>query len=170
MKPRLVSEADAAAYVGLDVAAFSARVAAGTLPAPLPDFGLYDLRAIDAALDDLSAQRSEDAETLRADAPLDDYSPQNVFLVPHELAERWGIDVTTLANLRARGEGVPYTKPTGTVLYRLSDVLEAERVAKITVGQLGFRWSALHDSLKSFAGLSLAGRLDLLRHCKKTMR
>lgn len=171
MNPRLVSEADAAAYVSLDIATFRRMVTAGVLPAQLPDFGLYDLRAIDAAIDRLSEQRAEDAETRTAAPlpPLDDYSPQNVFLVPRELSERWGVSEGVLANLRANGEGIPYTKPTGSVLYRLSDVLTAEAEAK-DIGYLGFRWAWLHKILKSCPGITSGQSIELLRHFKRTMR
>ena len=52
--PRLVTERVAAFTVGLDVATFRAWVKCGRLPPPVPDVGLYDLKAVDAALDRVS--------------------------------------------------------------------------------------------------------------------
>ena len=51
---RLVSEKAAADYVGLPVSTFRAWVTAGKLPVAIPDCGLYDVRALDAAVDRLS--------------------------------------------------------------------------------------------------------------------
>jgi hypothetical protein len=52
--PRLVSEGQAAAAIGLELATFRAWVADGQLPHPLPDCGRYDLKAIHLALDRMS--------------------------------------------------------------------------------------------------------------------
>jgi hypothetical protein len=52
--PRLVSEGQAAAAIGLEIATFHAWVADGRLPRPLPDCGKYDLKAIHLALDRMS--------------------------------------------------------------------------------------------------------------------
>jgi hypothetical protein len=52
--PRLVSEGQAAAAIGLELATFRAWVADGQLPDPLPDCGKYDLKAIHLALDRMS--------------------------------------------------------------------------------------------------------------------
>lgn len=51
---RLVGEAIAAKRVGLPLATFRNWVALGRLPRPLPDCGMFDMKAIDAALDRLS--------------------------------------------------------------------------------------------------------------------
>ena len=48
---RLASEKKAAEEIGLDVATFRTWVECGRLPKPLPDIGLFDLKAIDKALD-----------------------------------------------------------------------------------------------------------------------
>jgi hypothetical protein len=47
------------------------------------------------------------------------------FLTPNELVERWSgrINVRTLANWRSTGNGAPFTKIGGAVLYRI-DMLE----------------------------------------------
>jgi hypothetical protein len=57
-RSRLVAEKAAAAYVGLDLATFRHWVTRGRLPKPILDCGLYDLHAIDAALDRISGIKS----------------------------------------------------------------------------------------------------------------
>jgi hypothetical protein len=52
--PRLMTGAQAAEYCELVPATFSAWVAAGRLPPPLPGTRRWDRRGIDAALDKLS--------------------------------------------------------------------------------------------------------------------
>ena len=52
--PRLMTGTQAAEYCELVPATFSAWVAAGRLPPPLPGTRRWDRRAIDAALDKLS--------------------------------------------------------------------------------------------------------------------
>jgi hypothetical protein len=52
--PRLQTEAQAAATIGIEVATFRHLVACGRLPKAIPALDLYDLKAIDAALDRLS--------------------------------------------------------------------------------------------------------------------
>jgi hypothetical protein len=51
---RLASELKAAEAIGLELATFRHFVACGRLPKPLPECGLYDLKAIDLALDRMS--------------------------------------------------------------------------------------------------------------------
>ena len=52
--PRLVGEKEAAENIGLPLATFRAWVESGRLPRPLPDCGLYDVKALHAALDRVS--------------------------------------------------------------------------------------------------------------------
>jgi hypothetical protein len=52
--PRLATEKEAAAAVGVELATFKGWVECGRLPKPLPDCGKYDLKAIDAAIDRMS--------------------------------------------------------------------------------------------------------------------
>ena len=59
--PRLVSESQAAADIGLELATFRTWVADGRLPRALPDCGKYDMRAIHLALDRLSGIASGDS-------------------------------------------------------------------------------------------------------------
>ena len=58
--PRLASEVQAAAHIGLDLATFRAWVAAGRLPHALPDCGKYDMKAIHLALDRMSGIASRE--------------------------------------------------------------------------------------------------------------
>jgi hypothetical protein len=52
--PRLATEKKAAEAYGLEPATFRHFVARGLFPKPLPECGLYDLKAIDLALDRMS--------------------------------------------------------------------------------------------------------------------
>jgi hypothetical protein len=51
---RLLTEAKAAEAIGVELATFRHLVSCGRLPKPLADVGLYDMKAIDAALDRMS--------------------------------------------------------------------------------------------------------------------
>ena len=178
MKPRLVSEADAAAYVGLDIPTFRRCIGAGFLPPRIPEFGLFDLRAINAALDELSFGEPRNPEASDAGAPViseptlpvgvepSEPRPDDVFLMAYEVAERWGMAESTLANMRGAGEGIPYVRlPSGGIRYKLTDVLAAERR-----GDHGFKWSRLDKTLKDCPGLGLYLRKALLTHARKRMR
>jgi hypothetical protein len=77
-------------------------------------------------------------------------SPEDVFLTAEELSERWRLNEQTLANQRAAGEGIPYTKlPSGSIRYRFSDVLEAERD-----GRHGFTWASRSRAAPGFGPTS----------------
>lgn len=52
--PRLQTEAAAAAAIGLELATFRHLVACGRLPKPIPEFDRYDMKAVHAALDQIS--------------------------------------------------------------------------------------------------------------------
>ena len=58
--PRLLSEAQAAADIGLELAMFRIWVADGRLPHALPDCGKYDMKAIHLALDRISGIASRE--------------------------------------------------------------------------------------------------------------
>lgn len=47
---------------------------------------------------------------------------QQRYLRPDELAERWGVNVKTLANWRTAGVGLSYVKIGGLVRYSITDV------------------------------------------------
>lgn len=51
---RLMSEGAAAAHFGIPLATFRHLVTCGRLPGPFDEIGLYDTKAIDAALDRMS--------------------------------------------------------------------------------------------------------------------
>jgi hypothetical protein len=90
----------------------------------------------------------------------------DILLTVDELSERWRLSVQSLANLRSKGEGVPYVKlPSGSIRYKLSDVLEAEGD-----GQYGFSWEGLKDALKSYEGLTANQRNELMMHLKRNMK
>lgn len=102
-------------------------------------------------------------DLIEASAPtLDD-----VFMTPQELAARWRCDTNTLANLRARGEGLPFIKRglNGGVLYKVADVLSFE-----ARGVRGFSWSRLESAIDKFPGLAGAARQDLIDHLKAAMK
>ena len=58
--PRLASEGQAAAQIGLDLATFRAWVAEGRLPRALPDCGKYDMKTIHLVLDRMSGIASSE--------------------------------------------------------------------------------------------------------------
>jgi hypothetical protein len=53
-EPRLMTGAEAAAYLGLTPASFSKWVAKGRAPSPLPGTRRWDRKAMDLALDKIS--------------------------------------------------------------------------------------------------------------------
>ena len=99
--PRLVTETAAAAYAGLDLATFRKWSATNKLPTALTDCGLYDLCAVDDALDRLSRIGSNRAHKAAVDTELIDHA---IFLTVTELSVRWRLSEQSLANLRAKGE------------------------------------------------------------------
>jgi hypothetical protein len=71
---RLLTRGQAAEYCGLKPSAFSAWVAAGRMPAPLPGTRRWDIRALDQAIDRLSGVDSDavsDAAPDAADAAIE---------------------------------------------------------------------------------------------------
>jgi hypothetical protein len=87
------------------------------------------------------------------------------FLTTEELAERWRVDPATLSNMRYRGEGIPWTKPTGRPLYKLSDVLKAEEEH----GH-GFSFERLSDALETALELSFKDHAVLMTKLRKLMK
>lgn len=47
-------------------------------------------------------------------------------LTPPQLADRWGVSIGHLANLRHHGEGIGYLKIGSRVAYRITDVVKYE--------------------------------------------
>lgn len=64
VKPRLLNRHEASLYVGLSPNTFDRQVAAGTFPAPFPLTGLrrrlWDVRALDAAIDRVMGIKAKD--------------------------------------------------------------------------------------------------------------
>jgi len=59
-------------------------------------------------------------------------SAPEIHLTPTDLAQRWGVTVGHLANLRWEGMSqVPYLKLGGHVRYRLADILAYEAQAVV---------------------------------------
>ena len=50
--------------------------------------------------------------------------PEKIFLSPAQLAKLIPYSVKTLERMRARGQGPPFTKPSGRVLYYRPDVFD----------------------------------------------
>jgi len=88
--------------------------------------------------------------------PLEDID--DMLLTPQEVAGTLRKTVQTLANERARGEGLPYVRVGGRILYRSDDVLEA-----INVGTTGFTWRRLEGALRRY-GLEGKELAKLMRH------
>lgn len=110
------------------------------------------------------SEARQDYDVIEASPP----SLDDVFMTPQELAGRWRCDVNTLANLRARGEGLPFIKRgmNGGVLYKVADVLAFE-----ARGTRGFSWSRLETAIDTFAWpAGFKGRQDLIDHLKAAMR
>lgn len=96
-------------------------------------------------------------------ATLDD-----LYMTAQEVADRLRVDPVTLANLRARGEGIPYTKVTGRVLYKVADVLAAE-----SEGCRGFNRNRFTTALETYGPLkklTTAEREKLLLHVVEAMK
>jgi hypothetical protein len=68
---------------------------------------------------------------------------ETIYLTARELADRWRLDEATLANQRSRGEGLPFTKASGRVLYKMSDVLAVE-----VGGMQGWTFANLREALE----------------------
>jgi hypothetical protein len=83
------------------------------------------------------------------------------FFTPAELAARWRTHESTLANQRSQGMGIPFHKPQGKVLYRMSDVIRHELDKRVETGL-----PRVFELIGSFAGLDTAGRERLVRHIK----
>jgi hypothetical protein len=108
------------------------------------------------------AQTSEDKLPIEATAPESD----DIWLKPAELASRWRTEEMTLANHRSRGEGLPFLKkPGGGILYKLSDVLEAERS-----GMRGFSWARLSNALEALLELPAGKHEKLMKDLKVALK
>lgn len=76
----------------------------------------------------------------------------DLFLTTQQLADRWVMDPASLANLRNRGEGIPYVKlPSGAVRYRLVDICAAEKAGLNKAGAplIAISWNRLRNAMKN---------------------
>lgn len=89
----------------------------------------------------------------------------DIYLTVSEVCSRLRLDPQTLANHRTAGEGLPFVKISGKVLYRVRDVLAAE-----LAGAKGFKWSRLEAALDTFKGIPPAVRVELVKHLKSELR
>lgn len=89
----------------------------------------------------------------------------DLYMTPEEVADRLRQSTQTLANLRARGEGLPYVKlASGAVRYKMSDVIKMERD-----GLTGFSWAELSRALERFGPIDAATRDKLIAHLKREL-
>ena len=88
----------------------------------------------------------------------------DIYMTAAEVASRLRLSVETLANARSRGEGMPWTKIHGRVLYRMADVLDAE-----AAGSEGFTWARLERALASYEGLSVPAREKVMAHLRREL-
>lgn len=58
------------------------------------------------------------------------WNPDEMFFTPEEVAARYKISPSTLANQRSQGTGLPYLKINGAVRYPLSALADAEASGK----------------------------------------
>jgi hypothetical protein len=95
-------------------------------------------------------------------------SPDDVYLTAKELALFLRTDEATLSNLRARGEGLPYSKPLGKVLYKMSDA-----IAALDAGARGYSRARLARALETYGPLrklTTAEREKLLLHITEVLK
>jgi hypothetical protein len=92
-------------------------------------------------------------------------APPDGYMSANALANRWRTKPATLANLRAKGDGIPWTKIGPHVFYKITDVLAAENA-----GRRGFSWSRLARALGTYPGLTLEDRAGLLLHIMDRLR
>lgn len=55
------------------------------------------------------------------------FNPNEAYMTAEEVATRYRVSVSTLANQRTAGTGLPFVKIGGRILYKVSDLAEAER-------------------------------------------
>jgi hypothetical protein len=109
-----------------------------------------------------------DAKTVEEPMPIEasESDANEIWVTPAELASRWRTDTMTLANQRSRGEGLPFfKKPSGTILYKLADVLEAENR-----GMRGFSWARLSNALEALLELPSAKHEKLMRDLREALK
>lgn len=90
-----------------------------------------------------------------------DFAADEMFLTAAQVAQRYGVSESTLANHRAQGTGLPYIKINGSVRYAAS-VLLANELA----GARGLSWDAVRKGLAAagLEGVSLENALAGIRN------
>jgi hypothetical protein len=87
----------------------------------------------------------------------------DLYMTPEEVANRLRQSTQTLANLRARGEGLPFVKlSNGAIRYKMADVIRMERD-----GLCGFSWAVLAKAIGRFGEISPAVRDRLIAHLRR---
>lgn len=87
----------------------------------------------------------------------------DILMTPQELAARHRTTVESLANLRSRGEGIPYVKlPSGAIRYVARVVLAAE-----ASGLYGLTWHRIERAVGSAPGLDDRQRARLVEHLRR---
>ena len=89
----------------------------------------------------------------------------DILLTAQELADRHRTSVESLANLRSRGEGIPFIKlPSGAVRYSVRAVLAAE-----ASGLYGLTWGRIERACASVPGLDGAQRARVIEHLRRQL-
>lgn len=88
---------------------------------------------------------------------------EDLYLTAREVSEVTRKSVETLANERSRGEGLPFVKMGGKVVYRSSDVMQM-----LNENTYGFTWAKLEHGLKTY-GMPPSEIEGLLKHLKREM-
>lgn len=93
------------------------------------------------------------------------FEADDALLTAEEAARMLRMEPTTLANLRARGDGPPWHKlPSGAVRYSLANVL-----VWINAGGRGLTWPRLEAALADY-DMPAAQRDKLLKHLRIALK
>ncbi|WP_414464397.1 hypothetical protein [Hyphomicrobium sp. DY-1] len=88
------------------------------------------------------------------------------YVEPEWLAKRWHTTVETLANQRYAGRGIPFFKtPGGSILYAMSDVLEAE-----LNGKRGISAAQVEEAILSTPGCDLRVLRAVAKHVRALIK
>lgn len=75
---------------------------------------------------DLDLVRARPSDRMTMSETTSEETATRDLLTPAQLADRWGVSIGHLANLRHHGEGIGYLKIGSRVAYRFDDVLAYE--------------------------------------------
>lgn len=96
----------------------------------------------------------------------DAFAADDMLLTAKEAAGMLRMDIATLANMRARGEGPPWIKlESGAVRYSMHAILEW-----INAGSRGLTWQRVANALEAFDGMTPAERNKLLAHLRSALK